>query len=163
MIKKTLRRLCIGFVLGIIIGNVIAHLTGGFDSDTLIPVSNGLLQRSGSLFAAQVIQTVISGLYGAIAFAGIGFYDIEGRRWNLAAASLSHYLTIAISYIPIAFWLDWLQTPLDAISMAAIQAVVYFIIFLIMSLIYKAQVKELNEINSKNHSEKRIEGGGQVI
>lgn len=160
MIGKTLKRIAIGFVLGIFIGNIIAHLTGGLGSDTLIPVSDVLLQRVGSLFAAQVIQTVMSGVYGAIAFAGIGFYDIEGKRWSLAAASLSHYLTIAVTYIPIAFLLDWIETPIDALIMAAIQAVAYLIIFLIMSLIYKAQVKELNEINERIHNLKKDKGGG---
>lgn len=158
MIVNTLKRAAVGFVLGIIIGSVIAHLTGGFGTDTLIPVSDVLLERAGSVFAAQVIQTVMSGIYGALCFEGISFYEIE--RWPLALATAAHCAVIVLTYVPVGLCLGWVDSVTSVLIMAAIQIFAFFIIWLIMSLIYKAQVKELNEINSRNHSEKSGEGGG---
>ena len=158
---KTLRRMAFGFPLGIIIGSLIAVIFSYSEHGEIILYSSSLPERFGSEGAAMFAHIILSGLLGAVSFAGIGFYDIESKRWNLAAASVSHYLTIVLTYIPIALCLDWIATAADALIMAGIQAVAYFIIWLIMSLIYKAQVKELNEINSKKTHSKDRQGGSK--
>ena len=158
MIGKTIRRACIGFVLGIIIGNVISHLTGGSGSAMLVPVSDVLLGRVGNdLLTAQIIQNALSGVYGAICFSGVSFYEIE--RWPLALATLAHFLSMVLTYLPGAIFLGWVEGIDSILIMIAIQAVVFFIIWLIMWLIYKAQVKELNKINERIHSQKYHKGG----
>ena len=150
MILKTLKRAGIGFLLGIVVGNVIAHLTGGFGSNALIPVSDILLDRVGSnVLTAQAVQTLLSGVYGAICFAGISFYEID--RWPLALATAAHFLSMVLIYMPGALFLGWVEGLDSLLIMLCIQIVVFFIIWLIMWLIYKAQVKELNELNDKLH------------
>ena len=135
----------IGFLLGMITGNLIAWFTAG----TL--VNARLAAWTGSDAAAVSLQTLISGLFGSIAMGGTVVYEIE--RWSLTACSVTHYLMIEISYVVIALLLGWVESPKGLLIMLAIQLMVYVIIWLIMYWRYQAQVRELNELLKKNKSE----------
>lgn len=148
MLMVTLKRAAFGFLLGNFIGYIIAFLTSG----NVIPVSPLLTDRVGGLAPALLIQILASGAYGSICFGGISFYEIE--RWPLALSSSVHCVVIIICYIPLALALDWVETLYDILIMASLQLVVYFIIWLIICAVYKAQVKELNEIQKKFNNRK---------
>ena len=146
MRKQFLTLAGIGFVMGMVMGNLIAWFTGG----TL--VNARLAAWTGSEAASIVIQTVVSGLLGAIAMGGTMVYEIE--RWPLLAMSVTHYLMIAVTYVAIALLLGWADSPKKLIRMLLIQLAVYFIIWLIMYLRYRAQVRKLNELLDKSTTKK---------
>ena len=147
MLKKTLIRSGIGFLIGIAAGNLIAAMTGMDDSSVIIPVSDQLVAAAGeSIPMAYVLQCLFSGLYGALCFGCIGFYDIE--RWPLALATGAHCAVIVLTYIPLGFFLGWLCNITQMLIVAGIQIVVFFIIWLILYLTYKKQVKDLNKMQS---------------
>ena len=45
MLKKTLLRACLGFLIGMLVGNLIAILTGGISSDSFIPAAYKAVER----------------------------------------------------------------------------------------------------------------------
>lgn len=152
MLKKTLKMSGIGFLIGIVIGNAIAILTGTSSTDGITFASKQLLDMSGnSAVVAMLLQSLFSGLYGAACFAGMSFYEIE--RIPLAAATALHCGTIILLFIPISLILGWVSSVFMLLIISAVQIVVFFIIWLILYFGYKKQVRELNEMQ-KDFSKK---------
>lgn len=155
MILKTLKRFCFGFILGMAVGNLIAALTGHPNI-----VSAALLERVGSLSAALLWQTLLSGVIGGVSFAGISLYEIE--HWSLLLADAAHYVCYMIVFIPIAFFLGWTENAGDAAIMAAVLLAVHTLIFLVMCARYRAEVRELNQLNEQRkerYKQQRSIGG----
>ena len=143
MFLTTLKRIGIGILLGITLGNLIAVITGFSTGEESRFVAEGLIQKTGSEAMAFLLQTIFSGLYGAACMAGMSLYEIE--HWSMLRSYLVHYFMIIISYIPLAFFLCWVQTVKEIAMITAIQTVAYFIIWMIIYSVYRAQVNELNK------------------
>ncbi len=137
----------IGFLAGMIIGNAIAWLSDGE------LVNARIAGWCGSAVGAVIIQTLFSGLLGAIAMGGVAFHDIES--WSLLRCAAVHYLVIEVSYVAIATVLGWYGSLTELLIILGIQLAVYAIIWLIMYLRWKNQVQELNELLAKNRSEQK--------
>ena len=156
MLKKTLKAAGIGFLLGIVIGNLIAFLTGNSDTGGITFASAKLLEMAGGNgTVAMLLQSLFSGLYGAVCFAGMSFYEIE--RMPLAVATALYCALIVLLFIPIALLLGWVSQIETQLIISGIQLVCFFIIWLIMYAGFKKQVKELNEMQkntSKHDAEK---------
>ena len=154
MVRKILKRAGFGFVLGMAAGNLIACLTGHPNI-----VSPALLEKAGSLSAALLWQTLLSGVIGFASFAGVGVYQID--RWSLLLADAVHCLSYMIFFLPIAFFLGWLDTAAEALVMAAILLGVHTLIFLILCAWYRLQARELNRLNEqrKQHRKEQQNGG----
>ena len=153
MLKKTLKAAGIGFLLGIVIGNLIAFLTGNSDTGGITFAPQKLLDMSGgNAVIAMLLQSLFSGLYGAVCFAGMSFYEIE--RMPLAVATALHCALIVLLFIPIALLLGWVSNIQTLLMISGIQLVCFFIIWLIMYAVFKKQVKELNELQEKNRDQK---------
>ena len=151
MLKKTLKAAGIGFLLGIVIGNLIAFLTGNSDTGGITFAPQKLLDMSGgNAVIAMLLQSLFSGLYGAVCFAGMSFYEIE--RMPLAVATALHCALIVLLFIPIALLLGWISQIETQLIISGIQLVCFFIIWLIMYAGFKKQVKELNELQEKNEN-----------
>ena len=152
MLKKTLKAAGIGFLLGIVIGNLIAFLTGNSDTGGITFAPQKLLDMSGgNAVIAMLLQSLFSGLYGAVCFAGMSFYEIE--RMPLAVATALHCALIVLLFIPIALLLGWVSQIETQLIISGIQLVCFFIIWLIMYAGFKKQVKELNELQEKNENQ----------
>ena len=152
MLKKTLKAAGIGFLLGIVIGNLIAFLTGNSDTGGITFASAKLLDMAGGNgTVAMLLQSLFSGLYGAVCFAGMSFYEIE--RMPLAVATALHCALIVLLFIPIALLLGWVSQIETQLMISGIQLVCFFIIWLIMYAGFKKQVKELNELQEKNENQ----------
>ena len=151
MIKKIIRRIISGFFIGAAAGNIICILTSSLSEGSTVLFSYDLVLKAGSEQKAFILQFLLSGLFGAVAMAGTIFYEIDSKFWNLAAASFAHYLIITAAFIPIAYTLCWVTTLNDILIMTGILFVSQFIVCVIINLIYKAQVKELNKIFKEKH------------
>ena len=143
--KTILRRAALGFLIGMAMGNGISWIFGLADGGL---ADWSLVGRTGSLAGALALQTLVSGLYGAICFAGMSLYDIEA--WPMLASAASHYLLIVLCYIPSALLLGWARGVQDLLLTAGIQLVGYVIVWFIIFLNYRAQVNKLNEIKNQN-------------
>lgn len=145
MLAKTLKRAGIGFLISVVVGNLIAFLSGTSPAGEVHLFSKQLLSiTGGNEIAATVLQSLFSGLYGALCFAGMSFYEIE--RMPLAAATASHCALIVLAFIPISYLLGWVGGLVETLIIAAIQAAAFFVIWLILYSVYKKQVRELNDL-----------------
>jgi len=145
MLKKTLKAAGIGFLIGMIVGNVIAFLTGNSGTGGVTFASPQLLDMAGgSGTVAMLLQSLFSGLYGAVCFAGMSFYEIE--RMPLAAATALHCALIVLLFVPIALLLGWVSDIGTLLMISGMQLVGFFIIWLILYFGYKKQIRELNEM-----------------
>ena len=142
MLTKALRRGAIGFLIGILMSLAISWLSqdGKLVSDTLV-------ERVGSEAGALVLDLTLSGVFGAVCMAGTVFYEIE--HWSLAKATFLHYLIIILCFPPLALFLGWVSKPAEILIMSGAQTFCFFLIWLIMYLRYRAEVKELNELNAQ--------------
>ncbi len=154
MLKKTLIRAALGFLIGIIMGDGIAIVTGILSEGDFRPVNLSLEQMCGSMAAAFLVQTVLSGVYGAICFGAISVHEIE--RLPMALASVLHCLLIVILFVPVSFCLGWCVTIGEYLIMAGIQIAVYFMIWLILYFSYRKEVKKLNELQQQIHQRNGI-------
>ena len=145
MRSRMIRRIILGFLLGTAIGNLIAWFFGSY-------VSSMLVARMGSVPAAILVQSLVSGLYGSFALAGTLFYDIE--QWSLTRSSVMHFLVIAVLYVPAAMFLGWADSATEILIVEGILLVAYFIIWLVIYLRYKKEVRSLNEMLNKRFLQK---------
>ena len=148
MLKKTLKFAAIGFAIGAVIGNVIAYLTSLGNPNAAVPLTNQLLQMAGgNITVGWILQSLFSGLYGAVCFGTMVFYDIE--RWPLALATAAHCASIILTFIPVALLLGWVDSLAMILIVAAIQLAAFFLIWLILWSNYRKQIKELNEMQEQ--------------
>lgn len=143
MIVKTLKRTFFGFILGMAVGNVIAALTAGVGAI----VSPALLERTGSLSAALLTQTLCSGLIGAAGMGGTVLYELE--RWPLLATDAIHFALVMAAFVPVALYLGWTSTPGELLAVAACMLAAHLTVFLVMCAYYRAQVRILNELQKQ--------------
>lgn len=148
MLASIFKRAGIGFLIGVVIGNAIAILTGTSSTDGISFASKQLLDMAGGdSVAAMILQSVFSGVYGALCFAGTLLYDAD--RIPLTLATVLHCAIIILPFIPISLLLGWSSGIKSVLIMAGIQLVCFFIIWLILYFVYKKQVNELNELMNK--------------
>ena len=143
MRKRILKLVAIGFLGGMVMGNLIAYLTGGSF------VNQKLLSLYGSEAGSVILQTLLSGLLGAIAMGGTEVYELE--RWPLALSSLTHYGMIVVTYTAIALSLGWVGGAAELLITIFIQTAAYAAIWMVIFLRYKRKVRELNELLEKSN------------
>ena len=150
MIKRTIKLALYGFFIGMAIGNMILIIISLADGGGSIIFSRELLRLGGSAAGALAAETAFSGIHGAICMAGVILYDLES--WSMTRVVITHYLIIMASYLSIGALLGWYSfDPLTILMIAAMMALGYFIVWIIMYLRYHAEVGALNEmINRKN-------------
>ena len=145
MLKRTLQLAFTGFILGMAIGNIIAIVSSYAAGGEVLAFSPELLEKTGSAASALLLQTLLSGLMGAVSFGGVILYEIDSLP--LPAVSIIHCAMILAVYFPIAFSLYWLEPTLrDAGMMGCIMIAAYAVIWLIMHVRYRMEVREMNEL-----------------
>ena len=149
MLAKTLKRAGFGFLLGIVVCNIIVIL-----SMNDLPATQSLIEATGSLRAALIVQTAASGFYGALCMGTIGLYEIE--RWPMMLPSAIHCLITILPYVSLSVLLGWGKTASDHLIMAGIQFAAYAVVWFIMYMRYRAEVRKLNEMQKNRPSD----GGG---
>ena len=131
MAKKAMLLGLIGYIAGCIIGLCFA------------------LQREGFTLASSLPVILMGGIPGAIAMGTAVIYDIE--EWSLLRATVTHFLIVMVALLLACFVLKWFE-PWSAPFwiMLAAELVGYIIIWLIIYLCYKKQVRKLNNLLKEN-------------
>ena len=145
MIKKTIQLAVVGFVLGMAIGNIIAIACSYASGGEVLAFSESLLEKTGSAAGALALQTLLSGVIGAVAFGGIMLYEID--RLPMLLVSVLHCAMILAVYFPVAIFLGWIRpTAHDIGMMACIMTAAYMAVWLFMYVRYRIEVREINEL-----------------
>ena len=148
MKDKIIKRALLGFLIGMVVGNLISIFMAYLSSSDSLCTPQ-MIERFGSETNAIFMQTLCSGIHGAISMAGVSFYDIE--EWGLLKASITHCLLIEISFICTALFMQWIEFDLLQIGISvSVIAFFYFIIWLIINFSYKNEVSDLNELLKRN-------------
>ena len=143
MKKKLLIRASIGFLFGMATMYFVPPLVNRGPLNRAI-YSDALLARLGSPAAAVLLTLLVMGLFGAVCMGGTLFYEIE--RWPLALATAAHYLSISLGYLIPNRALGWNLSARLLLIIEGFMTLGFFLIWLILCLSYKAQVRRLNEL-----------------
>ena len=154
MLSKMIKLAGLGFLIGIGVGNVLAVLTGWPDQLQ----TPALLEKAGSPCAALLLQTLFSGLLGAVGMGGVVFYEME--HWSLLRIMVTHFAVIAAVNVPVSLFMGWTSSPASVLITLAIMALCYLLIFLIMYVRYRIEVRKLNDINEQRSLKKDAETPG---
>ncbi|MCR4644194.1 MAG: DUF3021 domain-containing protein [Oscillospiraceae bacterium] len=142
MLKLTLNRAVRGLILGMALCNVIAFLISSAAGDGSI-LSHEFVRAMGSEPLALLVQTLLTGVYGAVCFAGMSFYDIE--HWSMLRSALVHYTICILTYIPLSLFLRWVDSLGFLMILLAMETVAYVIVWFCISLSYRIEVGKLND------------------
>ncbi len=131
MAKKAMLLGLIGYIAGCIVGLCFSLQSGSFTLAGALP------------------QILLGGIPGAIAMGTAVIYDIE--EWSLLRATVTHFLIVMGALLLACFVLKWFK-PWSAPFwiMLAAELVGYVIVWLIMYLGYKKQVRKLNKLLKEN-------------
>ena len=80
--------------------------------------------------------------------------NMQGRprvfiSWSIARATLTHYALVVLCYLMMSLLLRFNNGFWETLMMLGIMTVAFFLIWLILYLIFRRQVRELNELNRK--------------
>ena len=148
MLKKAIKLSGLGILFGIAICNIIVALSGYAYTGEIQALPPLLSERTGGQLSAYILQLLLSGLYGAVCMGTTVLYDIE--KMPLLLSTALHYLAVMLIYIPVALILCWISSVSEMLIVMAFMTVAYFIIWIILYSIYKAQVKELNRLQKEH-------------
>ena len=130
--KKAVILGAIGMILGIFVGAGFWYLMSGEAPES----STGL--------GALMLHLLLSGVLGMVANGSSVIYEIE--EWSIVRATIIHFIIAMGIFYVIAFNLGWFS-PSDPACwiMSAIMVFVYFVIWMVQSLVFKHKVKRMNE------------------
>ena len=132
MYKKALLRGLLGYIAGCMIGLFFA------------------LQREHFTITVALSQILLGGIPGAIACGSTVIYDIE--KWSLLRATFTHFLVVIGVTFLACFVLNWFPPWSTAFwIMLAVEVIGYIIIWLMIYLRYKAEVRNLNKLLEEKH------------
>ena len=129
--KQTAILAAIGFIAGVFVGL-------GF----LLIGGNGIyFEINGADRTA--LYLVLSGLMGAVNMGAMTIYSLE--HWGLLRCTLTHFIITMSSVCAVGFTLGWLSLS-DSFTLwiLIVCVVAYFIIWTIMYMRYKRQIRRMN-------------------
>ncbi len=107
------------------------------------------LQRESFTLASSLPGILLGGIPGAIAMGTAVIYDVE--EWSLLRATVTHFLIIMGTMLLSCFVLKWFEPwSISFWIMLAAELVGYVIVWLVMYLCYKKQVRKLNKLLKEN-------------
>ena len=141
--KKAVILGAIGMILGIFVGAGFWYLMSGEAPES----STGL--------GALMLHLLLSGVLGMVANGSSVIYEIE--EWSIVRATIIHFIIAMGIFYVIAFTLGWFS-PSDPACwiMSAIMVFVYFVIWMVQSLVFKHKVKRMNEELRKWKSRREV-------
>lgn len=128
--KKTALLAAIGFAAGLLVGLGFLLLNG----------IGEVYAREGA--AWMIVYLLISSGMGMVNMGTMTIYGIE--RWSITRATLTHFCIVMSTFSGLGAFLGWFHSALGIIMLVAC-VIMYIIIWLIIYLSYKRQVRRMNE------------------
>ena len=142
----------IGFIMGALVEFIIVSMINLGRGDFSL-IAGNLSERYGDTVAV-LLQILLPGLMGAINFATTFVYNNE--RFNIITATVTHASIVIITILSVGGFMEWFE--LDPVSIAvflALMMAIYFMIWLLMYITSRNQVREINEALERRRSEKK--------
>lgn len=144
MKKRLITKSIIGFFVGALMIHAITLLVNYLSRGQWLICMPELTEELG-FTQAVVVQTLLGALLGVIAIGGMCLFDIE--QWSLLRATAVHGTLLLVTYLIIGTLLHWFSFHLIPILiMAGIIIIVYALIWLIMYLLWKRDIREMNRL-----------------
>ena len=141
--KKIVLHAVIGFVVGAAVGLLIAWLAS-LPSDGSRLMEFSPVTKKVGFAGAIALQILVSGLLGCVSVSGMLLYEIE--KWSLALATVVHFLAIMAFFTLASFSMGWFAGNVAYFFIAvACNAVGFAVIWVIMYLLWKKEVRKMNE------------------
>ena len=130
--KKTATRAIVGFALGMLVGLGIMAVGG----------VRAFYERHGAGRVAMYLA--MSGLLGAVNVGTTTIYSLE--RWSILRCTLTHFAIAMTSVCAIGFSQGWFSLH-DPVTLWILlgEVAAYVVIWLIMYLSYKREIRRINE------------------
>lgn len=150
MKKEFMKRALLGFPLGIAMGQVVSIMVSFiFANGYYGAVHPDLIVTLGSEINAVIVQTF---LYGVIGFIYAGTSVVwEKDSWSLTKQTLVALSVYAITMVPIAYILKWIQPNWgDTLLFLSVFIVIFIVIWSGIFLYTKKSVAQMNaKLNDK--------------
>ena len=131
MAKKAMLLGFLGYIAGCIIGLCFA------------------LQNENRDLAGALPDILLGGIPGAVAMGSAVIYDIE--KWSILRTTATHFIIVMGAMVLACFVLKWFEPwSVPFWIMLAAELAGYIIIWLIMYLGFRKQVRKLNELLKEN-------------
>ena len=141
----------IGFLVGMVVGNGIT-MSFASSSEGISLVAAELADNLGYV-PAVIMQTIVSGIAGAVCFGGTYVYQSE--RYGILSATLIHMALAMCTMIPVANLLWWTDHTLEgSLLFLAFISTIYLLIWVSIYASYRAEIRKINEALEKRRSEK---------
>ena len=150
-IKDLIRLAVVGFVLGIIIGDI---LVVAFTASEGISLAAPELIEEFGYVPAVILQTLLSGVLGCICFgATIVYYKDE---YSILEATCIHMVISFFTLIPISNFLWWTGRVMEGnIVVLAMGVCAYVMIWFSVYMSYRIQIQKINEALERRNSGKK--------
>ncbi len=145
MTGKIIKRGLLGLPLGIAIGYVISLITSICIGDgSFYPVTAELIEATGNVLSAVIIQTILCGLMGAgYAMASV-IWEIDS--WSLAKQSGIYFAIASIIMFPVAYVTNWMEhSVMGFIIYAGVFVGIFIAVWLTQYFAWKSKIRKLNE------------------
>ena len=130
--KKMLLLALRGFFLGVLVGIAIMFAEVSFWGADMPDM------------AYLIRHLILSGVVGLVPNAAVVMYEIE--EWSIARATITHFVVTFGTLYAVAFVQGWfVPWSIGFWIMTVVCLVMYIIIWLIQYLIYKRQIRKMNE------------------
>ena len=150
-IKDLIRLAVVGFVLGIIIGDI---MVVAFTASEGISLAAPELIEEFGYVPAVILQTLLSGVLGCICFgATIVYYKDE---YSILEATCIHMVISFFTLIPISNFLWWTGRVMEGnIVVLAMGVCAYVMIWFSVYMSYRIQIQKINEALERRNSGKK--------
>lgn len=136
----------IGFLVGMVVGNGIT-MSFASSSEGISLVAAELADEFGYV-PAVILQTIVSGIAGAICFGGT--YVFQSEKYGILSATLIHMALAMCTMIPVANLLWWTDRTLEgSLFFLAFISMIYLLIWVSIYSSYKAEVRKINDALEK--------------
>lgn len=150
--RTTLMLSVIGFILGMFMCTGITMMFAS-TADHIVLVAPELSERFGKTLAI-IVQMIIGGIIGAVAFVSTKVYYDE--RLSIVAATLIH-MAISMSVLLIGgYFLEWVGHTVEELMLFMILPVcIYVLIWFSVYMSYRIQIRQINESLERRRSGKQ--------
>lgn len=144
MTKKILTRLFIGAFAAIVYCDFVAiFISFAIGNGNFYPVSRGFTRFCSTQTGAFLFQFITMFIFGAIC--GVSSLIFEKENWSLLKRTVIHFLILTSSFTIVAFLGGWVNKTIWGILSPLSFFVIYGIVWIVIYMKTKKQVKDLNK------------------
>ncbi len=144
MKKKLIKRILLGFPLGITLGHLITILISlGGANGYYSPCVPQLISMMGNEINAVILQTALSGVLGAGFAASSVIWEIED--WSIVKQTGIYFSIISLIMLPIAYVAYWMEHSIRGFLVYfGVFALIFAVFWIVFYAIGKRNVRKMN-------------------